>query len=79
VRIHSSIDIGGDDAQVDEPLAAFLCTALRARVGYAYGAVGKSRRRIYEEEAKKRGHASPDRAESLVMAFCKIVPREQTY
>jgi hypothetical protein len=32
-----------------------------------------------KEEAKRRGQASPDRAEALVMAFCKIVPREQTY
>jgi hypothetical protein len=29
-------------------------------------------------EAKKRGMASPDRAEALVMAFARIVPREQT-
>lgn len=29
-------------------------------------------------DAKKRGQSSPDRAEALVMAFCKIVPREQT-
>jgi phage terminase large subunit len=32
-----------------------------------------------KEEGRKRGQASPDRAEALVMAFCKIVPREQTY
>ena len=31
-----------------------------------------------KDEAKKRGMSSPDRAEALVMAFCKIVPREQT-
>ena len=32
-----------------------------------------------KEDAKKRGQSSPDRAEALVMAFCKIVPREQTF
>lgn len=32
-----------------------------------------------KEEARKRGQASPDRAGALVMAFCKIVPREQTF
>jgi hypothetical protein len=31
-----------------------------------------------KEDARKRGQSSPDRAEALVMAFCKIVPREQT-
>ena len=30
-----------------------------------------------KEEARKRGLPSPDRAESLIMAFMKIVPREQ--
>jgi phage terminase large subunit len=32
-----------------------------------------------KEDARKRGQSSPDRAEALVMAFCKIVPREQTF
>jgi hypothetical protein len=32
-----------------------------------------------KEDARKRGQSSPDRAEALVMAFCKVVPREQTY
>jgi phage terminase large subunit len=31
-----------------------------------------------KQDARKRGQSSPDRAEALVMAFCKIVPREQT-
>jgi phage terminase large subunit len=31
-----------------------------------------------KEDARKRGQSSPDRAEALVMAFCRIVPREQT-
>jgi hypothetical protein len=31
-----------------------------------------------KEDARKRGQSSPDRAEALVMAFCKIVPQEQT-
>jgi phage terminase large subunit len=31
-----------------------------------------------KEEGKKRGQSSPDRAEALVMAFCNVVPREQT-
>ena len=30
-----------------------------------------------KEDARKRGQSSPDRAEALVMAFCRIVPREQ--
>jgi hypothetical protein len=32
-----------------------------------------------KEEARKRGQTSPNRAEALVMAFCKIVPQEQTF
>jgi hypothetical protein len=32
-----------------------------------------------KEDARKRGQSSPDRAEALVMAFLKIVPREQTF
>jgi len=31
-----------------------------------------------KEEARKRGLMSPDRAEAEVMAFCAVVPREQT-
>ena len=31
-----------------------------------------------KEEARKRGQSSPDRAEALVMAFYKIVLRQQT-
>jgi hypothetical protein len=31
-----------------------------------------------KDEAKKRGQSSPDRAEALVMAFARVVPREQT-
>ncbi len=31
-----------------------------------------------KEEARRRGQSSPDRAEALVMAFHKIVPRHQT-
>jgi hypothetical protein len=32
-----------------------------------------------KEDAKKRGQASPDRAEALVMAFTPIIPRHQTF
>jgi hypothetical protein len=32
----------------------------------------------HKDEARARGSGSPDRAEALVMAFQKIVPREQT-
>ena len=32
----------------------------------------------HKDEARARGSTSPDRAEALVMAFQKIVPREQT-
>lgn len=31
-----------------------------------------------KEDARKRGQSSPDRAEALVMAFLRVVPREQT-
>jgi hypothetical protein len=31
-----------------------------------------------KEEARKRGQSSPDRAEALVMACMRIVPREHT-
>jgi phage terminase large subunit len=31
-----------------------------------------------KEEARKRGVQSPDRAEAEVMAFCRVVPRQQT-
>lgn len=31
-----------------------------------------------KEEARKRGLASPDRAEAEVMAFCSVVPRQMT-
>lgn len=30
-----------------------------------------------KEEARKRGQASPDRAEAMVMAFWKVIPRQQ--
>jgi len=32
-----------------------------------------------KEDARKRGVSSPDRAEAEILAFCHIVPREQTY
>ena len=32
-----------------------------------------------KDEARTRGSRSPDRAESLVMAFCRLVPAQQTY
>ena len=31
-----------------------------------------------KEDAKKRGQQSPDRAEALVLAFARVVPRTQT-
>jgi hypothetical protein len=31
-----------------------------------------------KEEARKRGQSSPDRAEALVMPFCRIIPPEPT-
>jgi hypothetical protein len=31
-----------------------------------------------KDEARARGSRSPDRAESLVMSFCRLIPREQT-
>jgi hypothetical protein len=30
-----------------------------------------------KEDARKRGVQSPDRAEAEVIAFCRVVPREQ--
>lgn len=32
-----------------------------------------------KEEGRKRGQASPDRAEAMVLAFWRVVPREQTF
>jgi hypothetical protein len=32
----------------------------------------------HKDESRARGSSSPDRAEALVMAFCRIQPREQT-
>lgn len=32
----------------------------------------------HKDEARERGSSSPDRAEALIIAFVKIVPREQT-
>jgi hypothetical protein len=32
----------------------------------------------HKDQARARGSSSPDRAEAVVMAFCRIVPREQT-
>jgi hypothetical protein len=32
-----------------------------------------------KEDARKRGVASPDRAEAEIMAFCRVVPREQVF
>ena len=31
-----------------------------------------------KEDAKKRGEQSPDRAEALVLAFARVVPRQQS-
>jgi hypothetical protein len=31
-----------------------------------------------KEDAKKRGQSSPDRAEALVLACTRVVPRQQT-
>jgi hypothetical protein len=31
-----------------------------------------------KDDAKKRGQSSPDRAEALVLAFARVVPRQQT-
>ena len=31
-----------------------------------------------KEDAKKRGQQSPDRAEAMVLAFARAVPRQQT-
>jgi hypothetical protein len=31
-----------------------------------------------KEDARKRGVQSPDRAEAEVIAFCRVVPRQQT-
>jgi len=32
-----------------------------------------------KEEGRRRGQASPDRAEAMVLAFWRVVPREQTF
>jgi hypothetical protein len=60
---------GLNDLETEAQLSAIL-----------YRATASGRTEIEtKEEARKRGQASPDRAEALVMAFCKIVPRHQTF
>ena len=56
---------GLNDLETEAQLSAIL-----------YRATPSGRTEIESKEEAKR---SPDRAEALVMAFCKIVPREQTY
>jgi phage terminase large subunit len=59
---------GLDDLETEAQLSALL-----------YGATPSGKTEIESKEnARKRGQSSPDRAEALVMAFCRIVPPEQT-
>jgi hypothetical protein len=57
-----------NDLETEAQPSAILCRATPA---------GKTEIES-KKDARKRGQSSPDRAEALVVAFCRIVPREQT-
>jgi phage terminase large subunit len=60
---------GLNDLETEAQLSAIL-----------YRATASGRTEIEtKDDARKRGQSSPDRAEALVMAFVRIVPREQTF
>jgi hypothetical protein len=60
---------GLNDLETEAQLSAIL-----------YRATASGRTEIEsKDDSRKRGQSSPDRAEALVMAFVKIVPREQTF
>jgi hypothetical protein len=56
----------------DEETEAQLCTIL-----YQENARGLSELES-KEDLRKKGVASPDRAEALMMAFHRVVPQQQT-
>jgi hypothetical protein len=60
---------GLNDLETEAQLSAIL-----------YKATASGRTEIEsKDDARRRGQSSPDRAEALVMAFVKIVPRGQTF
>jgi hypothetical protein len=66
------LERGGIAGLTDEEMQAQL-----AGIRYRHTAAGRVEIES-KEDAKKRGQSSPDRAEALVMAFARIVPRQQT-
>ncbi len=56
---------------LDEEKEAQLCGILWREVGRGLIQIEP------KEEARKRGVSSPDRAEAEIMAFCRVVPRQQ--
>ena len=70
--IREWLERGGIAGLTDEEMQAQL-----AGLRYRHTASGRVEIES-KEDAKKRGQASPDRAEALVMAFAQIAPRQQT-
>jgi hypothetical protein len=66
------LERGGVAGLTDEETQAQL-----AGIRYRHTAAGRVEIES-KDDAKKRGQSSPDRAEALVMAFARVVPRQQT-
>jgi hypothetical protein len=71
--LRESLERGAIAGLTDEETQAQL-----AAIRYRHTASGRVEIES-KEDAKKRGQASPDRAEALVMAFTPVVPRHQTF
>jgi len=70
--LRESLERGAIAGLTDEEMQAQL-----AGIRYRHTASGRVEIES-KEDAKKRGQQSPDRAEALVMAFARAVPRQQT-
>jgi hypothetical protein len=67
-----SLERGAVEGLTDEETQAQL-----AGIRYRHTASGRVEIES-KEDARKRGHQSPDRAEALVLAYARVVPRQQT-
>jgi phage terminase large subunit len=71
--MHKDNYISHVDGAVDEDVKAQL-------TGVEYRELSRGQIQVEpKEDARKRGLPSPDRAEAQVMAFCRVIPRTQTY
>jgi hypothetical protein len=70
--LRESLERGAVKGLTDEEMQAQL-----AGIRYRHTASGRVEIES-KEDAKKRGQQSPDRAEALVLAFARAVPRQQT-